>query len=121
MPRIYSINLGGGGGGGLTQVISVATAGDLPDPPGDYLIGIVDDTDSLYFWNGSQWILVGSSSTLIGRADQVAITNGSQSVSVVFSSPMADTNYSVVSSIGNTTDPDPIYLIPVRTTKLTTG
>lgn len=119
--RIVSAGLGGSGD---PSVIEVATAGDLPTPaPSGVILAFVQDTDILYAWDTAtlSWLVAGGSGALIGRADQVAITNGAQSVSVVFSSPMADTNYAVVFSIGNTVDADPIYLTVVRTNKLTTG
>lgn len=120
MPRIYAINLGGGTSG----VIEVATAGDLPTPPPDgVILAFVQDTDTLYAWDTAtmSWLVAGGSGALIGRADQVAIASGAQSVAVVFSSAMADTNYAVSFSIGNTVDATPIFLSVVRVTKLTTG
>jgi hypothetical protein len=59
--------------------------------------------------------------TLIGRAGQEPIPNGADSVSVVFSTLMANTNYAVIASIVNVTDANPISLIPVISDKQTTG
>lgn len=63
----------------------------------------------------------GSSGTLQGRNANVALGNGVQTASPVFSSAMADTAYSISIIFKNLVDGSPIFLIPIITAKLTTG
>lgn len=55
------------------------------------------------------------------RAGSGTVTIASQSTTVLFSSSFASTSYSLVTSITNTVDADPIWLNIVATTKTTTG
>lgn len=75
MPRLFSINLGGGGGSGV----------------------------------------------LVARADAETISNGAQTLSVVFSSNIGSANYALNVTIENNVDADPIYLTAVITNKTDTG
>ncbi len=116
---MYSSGLGGGGGG--VSTIVVATVGDLPPTGvlGQFALVLADNT--VYIWDGNSWELVGGQGNLLGHAGTQAIVNGSQTVSVVYPAAMPNLNYSLTFSITNTTDADPIYLIVVDSTKLTTG
>lgn len=55
------------------------------------------------------------------RAGQDAISDGSQTLSILFSTPLGDTNYSILASIINLTDVDPIFLQIVGTVKTANG
>lgn len=118
MSRMQSINLGGGVDDGT---IVVAAVGDLPGSAITGQFALVTDDNTVYIWDGSAWVLVGGQGNLLGHAGSDAISNGAASVSVVYPAAMPDLNYSLTVSITNTTDADPIYLIIVNTTKLTTG
>ena len=63
----------------------------------------------------------GGGGTTVQRSGTQAITNGSATVTITYSSAMPDTNYSIDYSVANTTDADPIYLQGIVTTKSTTG
>lgn len=59
--------------------------------------------------------------TLIGSAGSAAISNGANTVSVVYGTAFDNTNYALVCQIRNTVDADPIFLNIVDTAKSTTG
>src|SRR4051812_8525838 len=63
----------------------------------------------------------GGASTLSGRAQTAAITNGSSSVAVTFSSALSDANYALLCTITNVTDADPIKLEITNTVKTLSG
>lgn len=117
MPRMYSSGLGGGG----SNTITVPTVGDLPIPGEDNQFAWVEDDNTLYFWNGTMWVLVGGQGNLLGHADSSAIANGAATHSVVFPAPMPNLNYSLTFDITNEVDADPIYLIVVATQKTVNG
>lgn len=100
--------------------ITVATVGDLPATGilGQFALVLADN--SVYVWDGTQWVLVGGQGNLLGHAGTTAITNGLQTCAVTFAA-MPDTTYSITATIENTVDADPIYLEIVATTKSTTG
>lgn len=58
---------------------------------------------------------------LVARSGIQAISNGSATVSVVFSSDIGTTNYSISTFILNTTDPDPIKLEGTISARVSTG
>lgn len=60
----------------------------------------------------------GSAST---RAGAATVTIATQFTDVTFSSSFPDTSYSLVTSITNTVDADPIWIQIVSTVKTTTG
>lgn len=55
------------------------------------------------------------------RAGTQAITNGSATVSITFSSVVSATTYSINYSVVNSTDTDPIYLQGIVTAKSVSG
>lgn len=59
--------------------------------------------------------------SLIGRSGQVNLNNGVDSIAVIFTTPLASSNYSVVVTLQNTADADPIWLIPLVTAQSNTG
>lgn len=61
------------------------------------------------------------SGNLNGVAGVSSISNGASTVSVVFTTPFADTSYAIVCYVLNVTDATPIQLTTVITTKATTG
>lgn len=63
----------------------------------------------------------GATGPVNSRVNSVAITNGSTSVSVTFSSAMSDSNYGINCVLVNTTDSSPQFQPIVITTKSTAG
>lgn len=63
----------------------------------------------------------GGTGVLVARSGTQAISNGSPTVDITFSSAMASTAYAIEYSIINTTDATPIFLQGVVTTIATTG
>lgn len=63
----------------------------------------------------------GGGGTTVSRSGTQAITNGTSTVAITFSSAMPDTLYAIEYSIINTTDATPIFLQGIVTTKATTG
>lgn len=63
----------------------------------------------------------GGGGVLVARSGQDAISSGSNTIAVAFSSDIGTTNYSIKYSIVNDTDVDPIMLQGVVTTKLSSG
>lgn len=117
MPRMYAINLGGGG----VSTLVVATFADLPATAVAGQFALTTSDNLTYIWNGTSWVLTGGQGNLLGHSGVATIGNGSQTVSIVYPSAMPDTTYSLTFSITNLVDANPISLIVVGTTKLTTG
>lgn len=113
MPRMYS-SIGGGGG---VNTITVATFADLPIPGEDNQFAWVEDDSTLYFWNGTMWVLVGGQGNLLGHADSFPIPNATQTFTVTFPAAMPSVNYSLTFDITNLVDVDPIFLNVVGITK----
>lgn len=63
----------------------------------------------------------GSGGVFVARSGTQAISNGSATVTITFTSVMSSTNYAIEYSIVNTTDALPIFLQGIVTTKATTG
>lgn len=63
----------------------------------------------------------GGGGVLVVRAGTGAIANGSNTVSVVFTSPLSSTNYAVNFTIDNEVDADPQYLQGLVTVKDVAG
>lgn len=108
-------------GGGGASVLIVATVGNLPASATEGDLAFVTSTQKLYIYDNGAWVLIGGQGNLLGNAGQTAIASGAQTASIVFNTPMADTNYALVTSIENDTDATPIYLQIVSTAKSTTG
>ncbi len=63
----------------------------------------------------------GGSGAFEGNIGEASISSGASSKAVVFTTPFADTSYSIIVTIQNLTDATPIFLNPVITAKSTTG
>lgn len=120
--RQFSINIGGAGSGG-TGLSIYALLSTLPASSVDGDVVYVLETRKLYSWNNTamKWVVVGGEGAFIGRVEQAAIPNATQTLAVVFSTAMPDTNYSIFLSIENLIDTDPIWLQCVQTIKGTGG
>jgi len=117
---MYSSGLGGGSGSGIDIFPTVP---DLPVSAPDGQVVFVQSTRKLYAFNVAKmkWVVVGGEGAMIGRVNQTAIPNATQTMAVVFGEVMPSTEYSILTNIVNTTDTDPIWLQVVSTIKSTTG
>lgn len=120
MTRLFSVNLGGGGGQGITVYNTVL---DLPVAGADGVPVSVLSTRKLYAWNAvkGKWVVIGGEGAFIGRVNQTAIPNATQTLAVTFSEVMPSTEYSLFATIRNTTDTDPIWLQIVQTVRSVSG
>lgn len=120
MPRMYSSGLGGGGAEGI---VIYPTVPDLPGAAGDGTVVYVLSTRKLYSYNTNKgkWVTVGGEGAMIGRVNQTAIPNATQTLAVVFSEAMPSTEYTLLTHIINEVDVDPIWLSSITTIKSTTG
>lgn len=111
--------------GGSTAVIPIyVLVADLPASGSfDGEIVYVLESRKMYSWNATDltWTVIAGEGALIGRVNQTAIPNGAQTIAIVFTDAMPDTEYSVMSMVRNTVDTDPIYLQVINTVRATTG
>lgn len=119
--RQWSFISGGSSGGSGISIYANTAA--LPATGTDGLIVSVLSNRKFYAWNASKskWVVVAGEGTFLGRVNQSSIGSGAQTLAVVFSEVMPSINYSLLATIRNVTDADPIMLQIVSTVRATTG
>lgn len=66
-------------------------------------------------------INLGAAAALTGRAQSVALGGSVSAATATFSTPMANANYALVTSISNVVDANPIDLWIIETAKTSSG
>lgn len=107
---------GGGSGSGITTYPNFA---GLPASAPNGTVAATISPPAIYMYSTAtmSWLLI---ATVLVR-DNVALSNGQQTVAVTFAVPYADANYIVTQEIRNTVDAQPIFLEIVDTVKTAAG